>query len=264
MIGIASRYFAGRVTLVTAAAVVLGIATGMDGEGNVALYGVIVLGVAACAFALLAGLALSVGDDDSADRERHHRHPTTPAYWPLMSALGLGLLMVGLVVDGIFTIFGVALLIIAAVEWTGSAWADGLSSDLEANAAARGRLLAPFEIPLYGVLGIAVPVVLVSRVFLALSRNGASYAALAIGAVVIVIAFTFSAKPNLRRSIVATVLAAAVTAVIVGGIVSAAIGERDFHPHEEEHESEEGHEEGAAVLPDLSPLPEKATLESLS
>ena len=63
MIGIASRYFAGRVALVTAAAVVLGIATGMDGDGNVAFYGVIVLGVAAGAFALLAGLALAVGDD---------------------------------------------------------------------------------------------------------------------------------------------------------------------------------------------------------
>ena len=34
MVGIASRYFAGRVALATVAAVVLGVATGMDGTGN--------------------------------------------------------------------------------------------------------------------------------------------------------------------------------------------------------------------------------------
>ena len=57
MLGIASRYFAGRITLATAAAVALGLVTGMDGNGHIVMIGTKVLGAAAAAFALLAGLA---------------------------------------------------------------------------------------------------------------------------------------------------------------------------------------------------------------
>ena len=55
MLGIASRYFAGRIALATAAAVVLGLVTGMDNDGHIVMFGTIVLGTAAAAFALLAG-----------------------------------------------------------------------------------------------------------------------------------------------------------------------------------------------------------------
>ena len=78
MLGIASRYFAGRVALASAAAVVLGLVTGMDNDGHIVMFGTIVLGTAAAAFALLAGLALSVGDGDSIDRDRAHKHPPLP------------------------------------------------------------------------------------------------------------------------------------------------------------------------------------------
>ena len=44
MLGIASRYFAGRITLATAAAVALGLVTGMDGNGHIVMFGTIVLG----------------------------------------------------------------------------------------------------------------------------------------------------------------------------------------------------------------------------
>lgn len=233
MVGIASRYFAGRVALATVAAVVLGVATGMDGTGNVVMYGTIVLGTAAAAFALLAGLALAVGDGDSIDRERAHAHPATPAYWPVMSAIGVGVLMVGLVTDGFIAILGVAVLVVAAVEWTASAWADRLSTDAAANAETRDRMLAPFELPLYGALAIALPVVLISRVFLASSKNGASWIAIVVSSLILAFAFVLYALPEMRRAIVATVLVLAGAGVIAAGITAAAIGERDFHVHGE-------------------------------
>lgn len=240
MVGIASRYFAGRVTLAIAAAVALGIATGMDGEGNVVFYAVIVLGTAAAAFALLAALALAVGDDDSTDRERLHDHPASRAYWPVMSALGLGVLMVGLPTDGALTILGVAILVVAAVEWTISAWADRLSTDQEFNRAERNRLLAPFEIPLYGALAIAVPVFMFSRVLLASSVNGASWVAIAVSAAIVAVAFVMYLAPAAaRRAVGVAALLLGGLGVIVAGIVAAAIGERDFHHHEEESHSEE-------------------------
>ena len=245
MVGIASRYFAGRVALATAAAVILGIATGMDGTGHVVMFGTIVLGTAAAAFALLAALALSVGDGDSADRERAHAYPATPAYWPVMSAVGMGVLMVGLVTDGTLAILGLALLVIAAVEWTMSAWSERLSTDQAANAAYRDRVLAPFEIPLYGSLAIALPVLLISRVFLASSRNGASWIAMAVASTIMAFAFALYALPGLRKAVVATVLVLAGIGVIVAGITSAAIGEREFHPHSDEPEG--GTDEGVGV-----------------
>lgn len=239
MVGIASRYFAGRIALATAAAVVLGVVTGMDGNGHVVMYGTIVLGTAAAAFALMAGLALSVGDGDSADRQRLGDHPASPAYWPIMAAVGMGVLMVGLVTDGSLTILGVAILVVAAVEWTASAWSERLSTDQVTNQEQRARLMAPFEIPLYGALAIAVPVLLVSRVLLASSRNGASWLAIVVSSLILAFAFVLYAFPALRRTVVATVLVLGGVAVIVGGITAAVIGEREFHHHEEEHHGDE-------------------------
>lgn len=243
MVGIASRYFAGRIALAVAAATVIGVLTGMDGTGHVVMYATIVLGTAGGAFALLASLALTVGDADSPDRDHSHAYQPVPSYWPVMAAVGMGVLMVGLVTDGSLAIAGTALLIIAAVEWTMSAWAEHLSTDAQANAVERARLLGPFEIALYGALAIAVPVLLASRVLLAASKNASSLIAIVVSAVILAFAFVVYAKPRLRRSIVATMVALGVVALIVAGIASAVIGERDF----EHHEPAAGHESDATT-----------------
>ena len=235
MVGIASRYFAGRIALAAAAAIAIGILTGGDGTGHVVMYATIVLATAAGAFALLSALALTVGDGDSTDRARAHTFGAVPAYWPVIAAMGMGLLMVGLVTDAILSIAGIALLVISAIEWTISAWAENLSPDPVANAAQRARLLRPFEISLYGALAIAVPVLLASRIFLAASRNGASWIAIVVSTVVLLFAFLIYAKPQLRRSVVATMLVLGAVALIVSGITAAAIGEREFHPHHADH-----------------------------
>lgn len=242
MVGIASRYFAGRIALAAAAAVAVGVLTGMDGTGHVVMYATIVLGVAAGAFALLFALALTVGDGDSLDREHSHEHRPTPAYWPIMAAAGMGVLMVGLVTDSLLTIAGVALLLISAIEWTMSAWAEHLSTDAESNAVERARLLRPFEISLYGALGIAIPVVLASRIFLTVSKTAASYAAIVIAAVILAFAFLLYAKPQLRRAVTASMLVLGGVALIVAGITSAVIGEREFH-HHGGHAEADGHGE---------------------
>ena len=241
MVGIASRYFAGRIALAAAAAAVVGVLTGMDGTGHVVMYATIVLGVAAGAFALLFSLALTVGDGDSLDREHLADHQPTPAYWPIMAALGMGVLMVGLVTDSLLAICGVALLLISAIEWTMSAWAEHLSTDAESNAVERARLLRPFEISLYGALGIAIPVVLASRIFLTVSKTAASFVAIAIATVILTFAFVVYAKPRLRRSIAVSVLVLGGIALIAGGIASAVIGEREFHHPGGHAEASDGH-----------------------
>ncbi|MDG2024654.1 MAG: hypothetical protein P8J75_09370 [Actinomycetota bacterium] len=245
MLGIATRYFAGRVALATAAAVILGLVTGMDNNGHIVMFGTIVLGTAAAAFALLASLAVSVGDGDSIDRDRVHNHPAIPAWWPIMGSLGLGILMVGLVTDGFIAIVGISAMLISAVEWTFSSWAEHLSTDQEANSVERDRILAPFEIPLYGALAIAVPVLLISRILLTSSKNGASYFAIIASSLILAFAFLIYAKPELRRSVIASFLVVGALALIIGGIAATARGERDFHHHggEEDHsESDDTHD----------------------
>ncbi len=231
MLGIASRYFAGRIALAAAAAVFIGLATGADGDGHIAFYATIVFGGAAAAFALLSALTLTVGDGDSADGTNAASQPVQPAYWPLVGALGMGLVMVGVVIDAIFTVGGLALMTIAAIEWTMCAWAERLGGTPAENEAERRRLLRPFEIALFGAAGIAVPVALFSRVLLAVERNAASYITIIIAAVILLFAFMLYALPQMRRAIVASTLFVACVALIAAGITAAAIGERDFHHH---------------------------------
>ena len=240
MVGIASRYFAGRIGVAALAAAAIGVLTGMDGTGHVVMYATIVLGVAAGAFALLAALALTVGDGDSLDREHSHTYGPVPAYWPIMAALGMGVLMVGLVTESLLAIAGMALLLISAIEWTMSAWAEHLSTDSASNAAERARLLRPFEISLYGALGIAVPVVLASRIFLTVSKTAASYSAIVIATLILAFAFVLYSKPLLRRAVTASLLVLGAVALIVAGIASAVVGEREFH-HHGGHAEADGH-----------------------
>ena len=245
MVGIASRYFAGRIALAVAAATIIGIATGLDGTGHVVMYATVVLGTAAASFTLMASLSLAAGDSDSNDRQHSYSHSALPAYWPIMAALGLGLLMVGLVIDAVFSIAGIGLLLVATVEWTMSAWSERLSADSAANEAQRQRLMRPFEISLFSALGIAVPVVLVSRVFLAASRNAASWIAIGASTAILVFAFVLYGLPQMRRRITATLLVLAAVGLIVAGITSAAIGEREFEPHQSDEEHEEAEQDEA-------------------
>lgn len=153
--------------------------------------------------------------------------------------------MVGLVTDGFIAIVGISAIVVSAVEWTFSSWAEHLSTDQAANSVERDRLLAPFEIPLYGALAIALPVVLISRILLTSSKNGASIFAIVAASLILAFSFLVYAKPDLRRAVVASLLVLGGLALIIGGIAATARGERDFHHHgdEEDHsESDESHD----------------------
>ena len=84
---------------------------------------------------------------------------------------------------------------------------------------------------------------LVSRIFLASSKNGASWFAIIASSLVLAFAFVLYAKPDLRKAVVASVLVLGGLALIVGGIAATARGERDFHHHDEDHHGEEDHGE---------------------
>lgn len=251
MFGTATKYFAGLTFLLIGAATVFGVGTAANGNGDLAFYGTVVLGTMGVATAFMTWLSLEAGDGASADRDRESHFEMVPAYWPVMAAAGVTFMIVGLVINTQLAIFGLLVIIVAAVEWTLTAWADHRSTDAEANYAARSTLARPLEVPLFGALLIAVPVYLTSGILLAIERNAASWTAMALATVVLILAFVFNAKPDLRRPVIAGVIAIGAIGIVVGGIAGISSGVRDVHHHDEDedHSEEEGdHSDDEALV----------------
>ncbi|MDH4280898.1 MAG: hypothetical protein OEW83_22755, partial [Acidimicrobiia bacterium] len=105
------------------------------------------------------------------------------------------------------------------------------------------RFLSPFEVPILALLGIAVVVLGLSRVLLAVSEVGSVVVA-SLAAVFVFAAAVFIAKSRAPRPIISAILAFGAVAVLAGGIVGAAVGERDFHHGEAPAEDGDHAEEG--------------------
>ncbi|MEM8902138.1 MAG: hypothetical protein AAGA17_13740 [Actinomycetota bacterium] len=179
---------------------------------------------------------------------------SSPVIWPAVTALGAGLVVVGLVVNTQLAVLGFIVLGIAVLEWIVVAWTDRHSPSPERNETMRDRLMLPLEIPTFTVLLGAVPVFMLSRVFLASSKTGAALIATALAIVVLAAFFVLYFKPDLARGLVAGASVVAALGLIVGGIVSAAIGQREFEIHVGDHhgEEEEHDDEGAEEEPEES------------
>jgi hypothetical protein len=196
---------------------------------------IVLLGLSATA-ALLGSVIIAVRDADAeaveallgVDSLPAAAPPTYPSYWPVVAAFGVGTAMIGLVVGEALFVVGVIAVGVAFVEWLVDAWADRATGDPETNRQIRNRMMHPIEIPIAGALGIAALVLCVSRVLLALSKEGADAVAIAFAAIVLAVAFLFAYKPSIGRRAVGVVIALFAVAVLVGGIIAAANGSRSF------------------------------------
>jgi hypothetical protein len=169
--------------------------------------------------------------------------PTTPSYWPIISAFGVGVLIIGLVTHIAFAVVGLLILLVAAFEWMMAAWADRATGDPEANRELRSRIMRPVELPVVGVLSMAALVLAVSRVLLAVSKEWAVWVAVILAAAIFLGAVTLAIVERPNKNLVAGVLALGAIAAIAGGVITASIGERDFEHHGEEHEDEDAQED---------------------
>ena len=171
---------------------------------------------------------------------------TVGNYWPIVGAFGAGVVVIGLVTTAAVFVIGLIILIMAAFEWMMSAWADRATGDPAANKELRNQIMGGIELPVVGGLGIAALVVAVSRIFLSVSAAWAVWIAVILSGVIFLVAIALAVAEKPSKNLVAGILAFGAVAALAGGIVSASVGERDFH-HEEEGEEhgEEGAEEGA-------------------
>jgi hypothetical protein len=259
MLGTATKYFAGLTALAFVALLGYGLIEvvgrwAFDVESaDYRLLGVSLFFGLVVACALLTGVGLAAGDRPSTDRVLQHDHPAQAAWWPVLAALGVAVLIVGIVADTIVTVLGLLILAFSAVQWVMTAWSERLSTDLAYNEQIRRRLVLPVSIPLFGAVVVAGGILLLSRVLLASSRNGATWTALALMIVIVGAAFVLYALPGLRRPIVIGIVAVGVLAVIVGGVIGIASGSRTFEHHGDEgqhaDEPANGAEEGAMIVP---------------
>jgi hypothetical protein len=171
--------------------------------------------------------------------------PAHLAYWPVLGALGLTLVVLGLVVSNVLFIAAFILLIGVLVEWMVLTWSDRATGDPEANRIVRARLMGPYEVPLIGVLLAGGTVAALSRVFLTSSKEGAVWVATGIGAVVFLIGLVIATRPKLSANAVAGVLVVAALGVVTLGVLSASRGERYIEKHHTGTEHEEADPEGS-------------------
>ena len=153
-------------------------------------------------------------------------------------------LIVGLAVGQTFVILGIVVLAVVTLLWAVLAWSDRATGDDEVNAVLRNRLLGPLEIPMLSLLGIGVMVIALSRVMLAVSKNGATAFA-AIVAALIFFTGVALARSSASRSIISGLVAVGAVAVLAGGIGAAVVGEREIGHHGEhgEHGDDESHDD---------------------
>ena len=160
-------------------------------------------------------------------------------YWPAVSAFGVGAMIVGLATHATIFVIGLVIVGAAIFEWMLAAWADRATVDPVVNRKLRNRIMGPVEYPISAALGVAVLVLALSRVLLTVSEFSAVIVAGVVATVIFFIAVVFAVVPRISRSVIAGTVAVICVGVLVAGVITAAMGSRDFHHHEPS--SEHGH-----------------------
>ncbi len=163
--------------------------------------------------------------------------PADPAYWGILGAFGLASVIVGAAVSRAFLYLGLAVFAVVAIQWLVHTWSDRATGDPEVNRIIRHRIMGPIEVPLMGTVAIAVIVLGISRIFLAAPSKVWSTTAGSILTVLVFGTAVLLSKVQVKKSVVNGIILVAALVVLAGGIIGAAVGERDFH-HGEEHSEE--------------------------
>jgi hypothetical protein len=156
--------------------------------------------------------------------------PAHLAYWPVLGAFGVSMVVLGLVISNVLFVAAFILLIGVLVEWMVLAWSDRATGDPATNRLVRNRIMGTFEVPLTGVLIAGGTVAALSRLFLTASELGSVVAAIVFGTLVLAIGALIATRPRLSSNVVAGLLVVAALGVAAAGVVSAARGERKEEP----------------------------------
>jgi hypothetical protein len=215
------KYFFG-VTVLSVVALIMSLAL----FEKLALVGVAISFLIAVG-ALLAGLSAFTSDGTTRDANTSASELVTQSMWPLISAIGVVFLGLGLVTSSVVFFGGIVVLLAAMSEWMVQAWSERASTDLAHNTAARKRLLNPIEFPVLAAVGLGVVIFAFSRIMLTVEKSTGAILFIVAGALVLVAGSLFAIKPNLGRSVGAAICVLGALGIVAGGVASAVSGERE-------------------------------------
>jgi MFS family permease len=164
------------------------------------------------------------------------RAPLGANYWPIVSVFAVATLLIGLSISSQnLAIAGAIVLGAAALVWTMRAWAERATGDERVNVEMYQQMVEPIRLPVLSIVLIAIVAIGFSRVLLALPSTGSSSLVFGVVAFVFLLgAIGVALKPRISRSVIVLLLFGLGLLIVVGGIVGAAVGARDFHEHESE------------------------------
>lgn len=157
--------------------------------------------------------------------------PAGHSWWPLLAALGTGVVTVGLVFSNLMLWGGVAILVAAAVEWTAKAWSERATENAAENAEYRSRLLQPVEVPVASALIIAVVAVAISRVLLAVPKSAAVYVIIGLAVLIFGVANLLAHYPELKGRVLGAVVFVSILVILAAGVAAGMAGTRDIEEH---------------------------------
>ncbi len=227
MITTSSKLFYGLGTLSFVGALVWVVAHDGSSLGSVALI------FLAISLLFLGAIASYVRDGHvlSTDTAAHASAPAAQSgvgnsWWPLASALSLGMVVVGLISSpGIFKI-GIALSIATFGEWMITNWSDRASANAAYNEKVRGWVVHPLEIPIGGALLMTVIVLSFSRIMLSVASESGPIIFAVAGTVVLVGGSLVSVRRGVSKRLVGGACAVALVALTGVGLAMAFSGER--------------------------------------
>jgi len=218
-----SKYFLGLTGFAAVAAVLYMVLVNPSDLGSVALVSLV------AGAGLVGGLLLFTRDatvDTPSAAVAAAASPAPNSPWPIVTALGVALVFVGVATVPAVFMLGTVVLVLGAAEWLVVDWSERASADSAFNRFVRERALQPIEIPVFAAVGAAVLAFSFSRIMLAIDKVGGAYLFIIVAAAILTMGFLVAFKPGFRGRVTLLVSTVATVGLIGAGIVSATSGER--------------------------------------
>lgn len=229
-----SKLLLGATTLAIAAVIVLGVTNGgvVGWTATISLLGaaLALTAVTAINFITRDGNVSSMQADATTTAPAAQPAPTR-TFWPLIGAVGLALVAVGLVTEPVVFKAGLVVLLAVMVEWMVLAWSERASADPRYNTSVRQRVLHPLEFPVIAAVGLTVIIYSFSRIMLFISKTTGPAIFGILAALVLLGGVLFAYSPGLKKSLAIGVCAIAALGLVSTGAVMAIEGEREMHEH---------------------------------
>ncbi len=146
--------------------------------------------------------------------------PLAGGLWAATGALSFALVLSGFVLGPLATAGGLVLTAATLVGWM---------TTISSEHTGRRIDLSPLGLPVLGLFTIFAVMFFMSRVLLAVSAETSTAIAIAVALLILAIASVVALRPSVSSRTLAWVLAVSGMLLIGGGIVAAAIGQREVH-----------------------------------